>query len=99
MAVAGPAEEARGLPGATPEAKSGAVGPNVRGLALEEELARALRGDVRADDYTRHLYAGDASPGDENGQNINAYGGIWRAVAPSGDVITAAAPSGNPSGY
>jgi predicted lipoprotein with Yx(FWY)xxD motif len=40
-----------------------------------------------------YLYAGDASPGDENGQNINAYGGIWHAVTPSGDAITATAPS------
>ena len=30
-------------------------------MAIQDELARALRGDVRADDYTRHLYAGDAS--------------------------------------
>jgi FAD/FMN-containing dehydrogenase/Fe-S oxidoreductase len=30
-------------------------------LAIEQELARELRGEVRADDYTRHLYAGDAS--------------------------------------
>ena len=30
-------------------------------LTIEQALARELRGDVRADDYTRHLYAGDAS--------------------------------------
>jgi FAD/FMN-containing dehydrogenase/Fe-S oxidoreductase len=30
-------------------------------LAIQHELARELRGDVRADAYTRHLYAGDAS--------------------------------------
>jgi FAD/FMN-containing dehydrogenase len=30
-------------------------------MAIEDELARELRGDVRADAYTRHLYAGDAS--------------------------------------
>ena len=30
-------------------------------MAIQDELARELRGDVRADDYTRHLYAGDAS--------------------------------------
>ena len=46
-----------------------------------------------------YVFAGDASPGNENGQNVNAYGGIWRTVAPSGDVITAAAPSGSAGGY
>jgi FAD/FMN-containing dehydrogenase/Fe-S oxidoreductase len=30
-------------------------------LTIEQALARELRGDVRADEYTRHLYAGDAS--------------------------------------
>ncbi|HZJ70204.1 MAG TPA: FAD-binding oxidoreductase, partial [Planctomycetota bacterium] len=30
-------------------------------MTIEQALARELRGDVRADDYTRHLYAGDAS--------------------------------------
>ena len=30
-------------------------------MAIQDELARELRGDVRADAYTRHLYAGDAS--------------------------------------
>ncbi len=30
-------------------------------MAIQDDLARELRGDVRADDYTRHLYAADAS--------------------------------------
>ena len=30
-------------------------------MAIQDELARGLRGEVRADAYTRHLYAGDAS--------------------------------------
>ena len=39
----------------------GAHARRVPYLTIEQALARELRGDVRADDYTRHLYAGDAS--------------------------------------
>jgi predicted lipoprotein with Yx(FWY)xxD motif len=46
-----------------------------------------------------YLYAGDASPGDESGQNVNAYGGIWQVVAPSGDAITATVRNGSGGGY
>jgi FAD/FMN-containing dehydrogenase/Fe-S oxidoreductase len=37
------------------------AGPDARGAELEAALANALAGEVRFDDYTRHLYATDSS--------------------------------------
>jgi predicted lipoprotein with Yx(FWY)xxD motif len=40
-----------------------------------------------------YRFIGDHKKGDVNGQGINAFGGIWNVVAPSGNVITASAGS------
>jgi predicted lipoprotein with Yx(FWY)xxD motif len=34
-----------------------------------------------------YTYVGDTSPGQANGQGLNANGGLWHAVSPSGAVI------------
>jgi predicted lipoprotein with Yx(FWY)xxD motif len=38
-----------------------------------------------------YRFIGDAKPGEVKGQGINAFGGIWHAVAPSGKAIGVAA--------
>jgi predicted lipoprotein with Yx(FWY)xxD motif len=45
-----------------------------------------------------YRFIGDHKKGDVNGQGINAFGGIWHVVAPSGKVITASAGSGSQGG-
>jgi predicted lipoprotein with Yx(FWY)xxD motif len=35
-----------------------------------------------------YLFQGDSNPGDTNGQGINAFGGGWFVLSPSGDEIT-----------
>jgi predicted lipoprotein with Yx(FWY)xxD motif len=52
--------------------------------------------------YNGHpLYrlAGDRTPGDTNGQGVNAFGGLWYAVSPSGDEITTPGRSSGGYGY
>jgi predicted lipoprotein with Yx(FWY)xxD motif len=73
------------------------VGPGV--------AQRKLRAIKRSDggrqlSYAGHplyRYAGDAKPGQVNGQGLNAFGGVWNAVAPSGKAITGAAQQAAPA--
>jgi predicted lipoprotein with Yx(FWY)xxD motif len=61
---------------------------------------------IRRSDGSRQLsyagrplyrFAGDSKAGDVKGQGINAFGGVWNLVAPSGTAITKAAGSGSSS--
>lgn len=48
--------------------------------------------------YARHplyTYAGDSGRGDVNGQGLNAFGGIWSLLMPSGAKVSGT-PSSNP---
>ena len=38
-----------------------------------------------------YTFAGDSSPGDTSGQGVNAFGGLWYAVSPAGQQVTASA--------
>jgi predicted lipoprotein with Yx(FWY)xxD motif len=40
-----------------------------------------------------YTFAGDSSPGDTNGQGVNAFGGLWYALSPSGQQVTASGSS------
>jgi predicted lipoprotein with Yx(FWY)xxD motif len=48
-----------------------------------------------------YTFKGDSSPGDTSGQGVNAFGGLWYAVSPAGQQVTASAPnsSGGGNGY
>jgi len=48
-----------------------------------------------------YTFAGDSSPGDTSGQGVNAFGGLWYAVSPAGQQVTASASnnSGGSSPY
>ena len=37
-----------------------------------------------------YTYAADSGPGTANGQDLNANGGLWYVIAPSGAVISKA---------
>jgi predicted lipoprotein with Yx(FWY)xxD motif len=45
-----------------------------------------------------YRFKGDTSAGDTNGQGLNAFGGSWYALSPSGDQVSTQ-PSGGGSGY
>ncbi len=40
-----------------------------------------------------YVFSGDQQPGDTNGQGVNAFGGLWYALSPAGDAVTAQGPS------
>ncbi len=47
-----------------------------------------------------YLFKGDKSPGDANGQGLNAFGGYWYALTPGGDQVSSQpSSSGGGSGY
>ena len=58
---------------------------------------------VRQVTYNGHplyLFKNDSKPGDTNGEGLNAFGGSWFAVSPSGSQVSApAASSGGGGGY
>jgi len=45
-----------------------------------------------------YLFTGDQKAGDTNGEGINAFGGLWYAVSPSGNQVSGAS-SGSGGGY
>jgi predicted lipoprotein with Yx(FWY)xxD motif len=44
------------------------------------------------------LFIKDQKPGDSNGEGVNAFGALWYAVSPAGNLVTAAVPSSSGSG-
>jgi predicted lipoprotein with Yx(FWY)xxD motif len=78
--------------------------PEAEGRAKQSRLSTKRRKDGRRqvlyDGHPLYRFAGDSSPGDANGQGINAFGGLWYVVAPSGKAIKASgASSPSPSPY
>jgi predicted lipoprotein with Yx(FWY)xxD motif len=77
--------------------------PTVAKGITKSKLKVIKRGDgSRQLSYNGHplyRYVGDAKPGDTNGENITAFGGIWDVVSKDGKPVTkptsaASAPSG-----
>ena len=71
------------------------------GAANAAQAATIQRGDgttqITYAGHPLYYYAGDASPGDTNGQGLNQDGGQWWLVAPSGKPLSAAAPASSSS--
>jgi predicted lipoprotein with Yx(FWY)xxD motif len=58
------------------------------------------KAQVTYNGHPLYLYSGDSSPGDANGQGLNAFGALWQVVSPAGDAITTKpSGSGGGSGY
>jgi predicted lipoprotein with Yx(FWY)xxD motif len=78
--------------------------PAVGSGATKSLVATATRTDgteqVIYNGHPLYLFAGDHKAGDTNGQDIDAFGGSWYALSPTGNQITATSPSTGPgSGY
>jgi len=52
--------------------------------------------EVTYNGHPLYTFADDAQPGQTNGQGVNAFGGAWYVVSPSGNAITTA-PASSPS--
>jgi predicted lipoprotein with Yx(FWY)xxD motif len=72
------------------------VGSGAKSSLVSTSARPDGRRQVAYNGHPLYLFAGDQKSGDTNGQGINAYGGLWYVLSPSGDQITTAAPS---SGY
>jgi predicted lipoprotein with Yx(FWY)xxD motif len=76
--------------------------PTVAKGITKSKLKVIKRGDgSRQLSYNGHplyRYVGDGKPGDTNGENINAFGGIWDVLSKAGKVVTKA-PSSSGGGY
>jgi len=57
------------------------------------------REQVTYNGHPLYRFSGDHSPGDTNGQGVNAFGGLWYALSSSGNGVTAAPSSGGGYGY
>jgi predicted lipoprotein with Yx(FWY)xxD motif len=84
--------------------------PPVTGKAVAASGASLMHGFgtiTRADGSTQptyaghplYTYAGDSAPGQISGNGVNASGGLWWAMTPSGAKLGASAPSGGGGGY
>jgi predicted lipoprotein with Yx(FWY)xxD motif len=71
------------------------------GAANDADTGTITRGDgstqITYGGHPLYYYAGDSKAGDTNGQDLDANGGKWWLVAPSGKPITAAASSSSSS--
>ncbi len=72
--------------------------PHAAGRAKASLLSTVRRaGGARQVDYAGHplyRFAGDSGPGQTAGQGIEAFGGRWYVVAPSGRAITKTSTGG-----
>ncbi|HEX4759592.1 MAG TPA: hypothetical protein VH256_02275 [Thermoleophilaceae bacterium] len=83
--------------------------PTVAGGAMASLAGTTKRSDgmtqVTYNGHPVYRYSGDQKPGDTNGQGVNAFGGLWYALSPSGKQMSGTASSsagssgGGVSGY
>jgi predicted lipoprotein with Yx(FWY)xxD motif len=67
-------------------------------------VATSTRSDgapqVTYNGHPLYLFAGDKKPGDTNGEGLNAFGGGWFALSPSGNEVSAQTSNpGSGDGY
>jgi predicted lipoprotein with Yx(FWY)xxD motif len=78
--------------------------PTAGGGATASSLGTIPRSDgkpqVTYDGHPLYGFQGDSNPGDTNGQGSTGFGAPWYVLSPTGNEITAAAPSsGGGSSY
>jgi predicted lipoprotein with Yx(FWY)xxD motif len=77
--------------------------PTVGSGAKAADVATIKRPDGRPQvTYNGHplyTYSGDTSPGQTNGQGLNAFGGGWFALSPAGTQVNGKGSGGGGFGY
>jgi predicted lipoprotein with Yx(FWY)xxD motif len=77
--------------------------PTVGSGAKASLVATSPRQDggpqVTYNGHPLYRFAGDQNPGDAKGQGINAYGGLWYAVSPAGNLVSGGGSGSSGYGY
>jgi predicted lipoprotein with Yx(FWY)xxD motif len=78
--------------------------PTIGSGAQASLISTSTRSDgakqVTYNGHPLYLFKGDKSPGDTNGQGLNAFGGYWYALSAAGDQVSSQpSSSGGGSGY
>ena len=77
--------------------------PTVGSGANAAIVATSTRSDgtpqVTYNGHPLYRFSIDQKAGDTNGQGVNAFGGLWYVLSPSGDEVTAPAGPGGGFGY
>lgn len=78
-------------------------GPATAGSGVTGKLTTITRsnGSTQAvyNGHPLYTYTGDSSPGQNNGNGLNASGGLWHEVTVSGAAAPATSPSSTSGGY
>jgi predicted lipoprotein with Yx(FWY)xxD motif len=79
-----------------------ASGKPIAGTGITaSKLGTATRSDgkpqVTYNGHPLYRFANDQSPGNANGQGVNAFGGLWYVLSPAGTAVTTS-PSSSSSG-
>lgn len=77
-ASAWPVDQSSGTPKAGGQVQASLLGTITRSDGSKQ---------VTYNEHPLYYYAGDSAPGQLNGQGLNAFGGGWDVVAPSGNKI------------
>ena len=76
------------------------VGSGVNASLLGTTTRSDGKPQITYNGHPLYLFVKDRKPGDTNGEGVTAFGGSWFAVSPTGNQVSAQAPSpGNGYGY
>jgi predicted lipoprotein with Yx(FWY)xxD motif len=78
-AAAWPVDQSAGTPKASSGVKASMLGTIKRGDGTTQ---------VTYNKHPLYYYSGDSGPGQQSGQNLNAFGAKWYVVAPAGSAVT-----------
>jgi predicted lipoprotein with Yx(FWY)xxD motif len=81
-----------------PETTTGTPQATGVSASMVGESTRADKStQVTVGGHPLYYFADDTKAGDINGQGVNAFGGLWYLVGPSGAAVTTTASSGTPA--
>jgi len=78
-AAAWPVDQSAGMPKASNGVKASMLGTTKRTDGTTQ---------VTYNKHPLYYYSGDSGPGQQSGQNLNAFGAKWFVVAPAGSAVT-----------
>ncbi|MCW2545622.1 MAG: hypothetical protein JWN96_82 [Mycobacterium sp.] len=74
------------------------AGSALNGSAITTITRSGGAHQVTYNGHPLYYFVADKAAGDTNGQGVNAFGGLWRLLTPSGQAITSSSSSSSSSG-